>query len=541
MRIVSTFLLLLLFTASAVYNAAAGKSYYDILQISKSATDDQIKRAYRKLALKFHPDKNPGNEEATKKFAEINNAYEVLVDREKRGIYDQYGEEGLKQNAANGGRGGGGGGGYGYGYGYGSGFGNNGDDDYLEERVSGKPTIIEVWQRRPRTPSRSSSYSSRSSSRGPQHATAIELERLRSDILIAIERITQGLSSKIHLIGTDGGTQTTREVIHTDRGSGEVRVIVQPIQPVFYMPRQPEVPVQPHPVYPIYPPPQPPAPVQPAVQPQVVYVPRNVYVPVIKPVFVPRERVVVRPQVIHVARPVLVDRPVPVTQRPTIIDRERPVPVPIRIGGVGKTGGARTIREEYVFRDNLPVAYGGRCPEYAGGINYGYMPTQQEHQYATTSVQEILNTNPVPGPVYNVTARNSYGYTPKVAQYNLNQGGGVYETYTDVIGTNNTSVVNNGLLNCTGPIEVLDTTVNPTWQRTDQTALVQRFGRPAYDIVQRSQSVGGYGAGAGITFNSGGGFLANNASYTSFPVGNINNLGGVIQEVAAPIDPYINY
>ncbi|KAI3887663.1 hypothetical protein MKX03_036888 [Papaver bracteatum] len=85
----------------------AGKSYYDILQVSKGATDDQIKRAYRKLALKYHPDKNQGNEEANKKFAEINNVYEVLADREKRSIYDRYGEEGLKQQAGNGGRGGG--------------------------------------------------------------------------------------------------------------------------------------------------------------------------------------------------------------------------------------------------------------------------------------------------------------------------------------------------------------------------------------------------------------------------------------------------
>ncbi|RRT57146.1 hypothetical protein B296_00046427 [Ensete ventricosum] len=81
------------------------KSYYDVLQVPKGASEDQIKRAYRKLALKYHPDKNQGNEEANKRFAEINNAYEVLSDSEKRKIYDRYGEEGLKQYAGGGGRG----------------------------------------------------------------------------------------------------------------------------------------------------------------------------------------------------------------------------------------------------------------------------------------------------------------------------------------------------------------------------------------------------------------------------------------------------
>lgn len=101
--------LLFLFALSSTLSVLGGKSYYDILQLSKGASDDQIKRAYRKLALKYHPDKNQGNEEANKKFAEINNAYEVLSDKEKRQIYDRYGEEGLKQHAASGGRGGGGG------------------------------------------------------------------------------------------------------------------------------------------------------------------------------------------------------------------------------------------------------------------------------------------------------------------------------------------------------------------------------------------------------------------------------------------------
>ncbi|XVF32867.1 hypothetical protein REPUB_Repub17cG0119800 [Reevesia pubescens] len=100
-------LFFLLCTLSYAIVAIAGKSYYEVLQVSKGAPDDQIKRAYRKLALKYHPDKNPGNEEANKRFAEINNAYEVLSDSEKRGIYDRYGEEGLKQHAASGGRGGG--------------------------------------------------------------------------------------------------------------------------------------------------------------------------------------------------------------------------------------------------------------------------------------------------------------------------------------------------------------------------------------------------------------------------------------------------
>lgn len=72
-----------------------GKDYYRTLGLQKGATDEDIKKAYRKLALKYHPDKNksPGAED---KFKEIAEAYEVLSDKKKRDVYDRYGEDGLK-------------------------------------------------------------------------------------------------------------------------------------------------------------------------------------------------------------------------------------------------------------------------------------------------------------------------------------------------------------------------------------------------------------------------------------------------------------
>lgn len=67
------------------------KDYYQILGVSKNATQDEIKSAFRKLAMKYHPDKNPGNKEAEAKFKEINEAYEVLSDPQKRKLYDSLG------------------------------------------------------------------------------------------------------------------------------------------------------------------------------------------------------------------------------------------------------------------------------------------------------------------------------------------------------------------------------------------------------------------------------------------------------------------
>lgn len=72
--------------------------FYKLLNVSRSATRDEIKKAYRKLAMKYHPDRNPGDKEAEEKFKEASQAYEVLGDQQKRQIYDQYGVEGLKSS-----------------------------------------------------------------------------------------------------------------------------------------------------------------------------------------------------------------------------------------------------------------------------------------------------------------------------------------------------------------------------------------------------------------------------------------------------------
>ncbi|XP_078174936.1 uncharacterized protein LOC144568453 isoform X3 [Carex rostrata] len=77
-----------------------GLDYYKILQVDRNAKDEDLKKSYRKLVMKWHPDKNPSNKkEAEAKFKQISEAYEVLSDTQKRTVYDQYGEEGLKGQA----------------------------------------------------------------------------------------------------------------------------------------------------------------------------------------------------------------------------------------------------------------------------------------------------------------------------------------------------------------------------------------------------------------------------------------------------------
>eukprot|EP00569_Conticribra_weissflogii_P008948 CAMPEP_0171363264 /NCGR_PEP_ID=MMETSP0879-20121228/3246_1 /TAXON_ID=67004 /ORGANISM="Thalassiosira weissflogii, Strain CCMP1336" /LENGTH=96 /DNA_ID=CAMNT_0011870381 /DNA_START=280 /DNA_END=566 /DNA_ORIENTATION=+ len=72
--------------------------YYQILGCPRNADEDTLKKAYRKLAVKWHPDKNPDSEEATKNFQKVSEAYATLSDPKKRQMYDQYGEEGVKMS-----------------------------------------------------------------------------------------------------------------------------------------------------------------------------------------------------------------------------------------------------------------------------------------------------------------------------------------------------------------------------------------------------------------------------------------------------------
>ena len=85
----------------------AKRDYYEILDVARNASDDEIKKAYRKLAMKYHPDRNQDNPSAEEKFKEVKEAYEMLSDSQKRAAYDQYGHAGVDPNMGGGGFGGG--------------------------------------------------------------------------------------------------------------------------------------------------------------------------------------------------------------------------------------------------------------------------------------------------------------------------------------------------------------------------------------------------------------------------------------------------
>src|SRR4051812_16007392 len=90
----------------------AKRDYYETLGVAKNASEEEIKKSYRKLAMKYHPDRNPDSKESEEKFKEAKEAYEMLTNAEKREAYDRYGHAGVDPNMGGGGGFGGGAGGF---------------------------------------------------------------------------------------------------------------------------------------------------------------------------------------------------------------------------------------------------------------------------------------------------------------------------------------------------------------------------------------------------------------------------------------------
>ena len=172
------------------------KDYYQILGVSKTATPDEIKRAYRKLARKYHPDLNPGDKEAEKRFKEINEAQEVLSDSEKRAKYDQFGQ--YWQQAAAGTSPGVGVGGFDLGQ-YGS------FDDFINEllgRFGGttgkRPTGQQVYSYRTTSPSGFGDFENMFKGRGMQDVPAADL---KATITLTFSEAFHGTQKRLQLDG----------------------------------------------------------------------------------------------------------------------------------------------------------------------------------------------------------------------------------------------------------------------------------------------------------------------------------------------------
>lgn len=183
---------------------ASNKDYYQVLGVSKNASKDELKSAYRKLAVQHHPDKNQGNKESEKKFKEVSEAYEILKDDQKRAAYDQYGHAAFSQG------GGGGGGPFGGGHQGFDGFdfsGAGGFSDIFEDLFGG------------------------GGSRGSRRPTQTRGSDLRYNMQITLEDAYKGKAEKITFTAAcackscsgTGSKDKAKSTCGTCNGAGKVR------------------------------------------------------------------------------------------------------------------------------------------------------------------------------------------------------------------------------------------------------------------------------------------------------------------------------
>ena len=176
----------------------AKKDYYDVLGVSKGSTKQEIKKGYRKMAVKFHPDKNPDDASAEAKFKEAAEAYEILSDDNKKARYDQYGHAGFENG------GGGGGGGFG-------GFGGGGMD--MDDIFSQFGDI----------------FGGGGGSRGGSRQRRVKGSNLRVRITLTLEEIANGVEKKIKVKRKKQASGTTYKTCTTCNGNGQVMRVTNTI------------------------------------------------------------------------------------------------------------------------------------------------------------------------------------------------------------------------------------------------------------------------------------------------------------------------
>ncbi len=182
----------------------AKKDYYEVLGVSRSASKDELKKAYRKLAMQYHPDRNPGNKEAEERFKEAAEAYEILSNDDKRARYDRFGHEGVR----------------------GSGFGSQGFSDindifsHFSDIFGGGSSIFDDF------------FGTSGGSRRQRRGQGVPGSDLRVTLKLTLEEIAEGVSKKIKIKkqvtcdkckGTGAESGTSKKTCPICHGSGEIR------------------------------------------------------------------------------------------------------------------------------------------------------------------------------------------------------------------------------------------------------------------------------------------------------------------------------